>query len=244
MPKLTDRQDAYGHAMLDFHLGKRAYEINERDDAYFGVVPLSEYFSSYKDWTPHQKRVIRLARGRVLDIGCGAGRHSLYLQRKGLDVLGIDNSPLAIRVCKLRGLKKAKVMSVTRVSRELGKFDTIIMFGNNFGLFANLERARWLLKKFHRLTGDHTRILAESSDIYQTAEPPHLAYRRRNKRRGRMGGQIRLRVRYKTYATPWFDYLLVSKDEMRAILDGTGWRVTRFIDSGSQSYVGIIGKVR
>ncbi len=61
--------------------------------------------------------------------------------------------------------------------------------------------------------------------------------------RGRIGGQVRLRVRYKTYATAWFDYLLVSKEEMRRIVQGTGWRVTRFIDSGSPSYIGVIEKV-
>ncbi|NQT82293.1 class I SAM-dependent methyltransferase, partial [bacterium] len=78
---------------------------------------------------------MRLARGKVLDIGCGAGRNSLYLQQKGLDVLGIDLSPLAIMVCQLRGFKKARVMSITEVDSRLGTFDTIVMYGNNFGLF-------------------------------------------------------------------------------------------------------------
>ena len=57
-----------------------------------------------------------------------------------------------------------------------------------------------------------------------------------------MAGQLRLRIRYRTYATPWFDYLLVSKDEMRSILDGTGWQVARFIDSRGPAYVAVIEK--
>ena len=59
-----------------------------------------------------------------------------------------------------------------------------------------------------------------------------------------MAGQIRLRVRYKKYATPWFDYLMVSKEEMENILDGTDWRVNRFIESDGSVYIAIIGKKR
>jgi len=79
---------------------------------------------------------MRYAKGRILDIGCGGGRISLYFQRKGSDVLGIDVSPLAIKVCKLRGLRKARVMSITGVSPRLGKFDTILVIGNDFGLYS------------------------------------------------------------------------------------------------------------
>jgi 2-polyprenyl-3-methyl-5-hydroxy-6-metoxy-1,4-benzoquinol methylase len=55
---------------------------------------------------PDEKKAIDYAKGRVLDVGCGAGRHILYLQKKGLKVLGIDQSPLAVNMCKLRGAKK------------------------------------------------------------------------------------------------------------------------------------------
>jgi hypothetical protein len=93
------------------------------------------------------------------------------------------------------------------------------------------------------MTPDEARIIAETRDPYGTDDPCHLAYHKLNRKRGRMSGQLRIRIRYKTYATPWFDYLLVSKDEMRAILDGTGWQVTRFMDTADPAYVAaIIGK--
>ena len=57
------------------------------------------------------------------------------------DVLGIDTSPLAVRVSKLRGVKRTRVMPVTKVTSRLGTFDTIVMFGNNFGLFESRKRA-------------------------------------------------------------------------------------------------------
>lgn len=77
--------------------------------------------------------------------------------------------------------------------------------GNNLGLLASRGRARWLLRRFHRLTTEGGRIVAESLDQFQTTDPIHRSYQRTNRRRGRMPGQIRLRVRYRTLVTPWFD---------------------------------------
>jgi len=242
MSKFTAKQDAYGRAMWDYFHSKRGFEVVERDD---GLISTSSgppyYLADFKKGPTHQRKAIQLAKSKVLDVGCGAGRVALHLQRKGLDVLGIDNSSLAIKVCKLRGVKKAKAMSIMQVSRNLGIFNTIVMYGNNFGLFGGFKRARWLLKRFHRMTGPQGRIIAESNDPYprpgRPGLPCHLEYHKWNRRRGRMGGQLRFRIRYMTYATPYFDYLLVSKDEMRDIVAGTGWKIARFFDSAERPSV-------
>jgi hypothetical protein len=115
--------------------------------------------------------------------------------------------------------------------------------GNNFGLFANPRRAKWLLRRFHGMTSDEGCILAESNDIYTTDEPVHLAYQESNRQRGRMSGQIRLRIRHKRMKTPWFDYLMVSQAEMEAILLGTGWRITKTFKSEGSAYIALIEKV-
>jgi len=156
--------------------------------------------------------------------------------------IGIDISPLAIEVCRRQGLKDARMLSITQVSPNLGRFDTLLMLGNNFGLMGNFTRAKWLLKRFHRTTTPRARIIAESTDPYQTTEPFHLDYHDWNRRRGRLPGQVRIRVRYKKYVTPWFDYLFVSRDEMQQILDGTGWRVKQFIDSSAAQYIAMVEK--
>ncbi|MGA8904836.1 MAG: class I SAM-dependent methyltransferase [Candidatus Bathyarchaeia archaeon] len=242
---MEDRQDAYGHQMYDFLKKIREVsEIVERDDGFFAVSTGAKYyFSEYRSWHDRERKAMRYVTGRVLDVGCGAGRVSLYLQKKGFDVLGLDVSPQAIRICKIRGLKNARVMPITKISSKLGKFDTVIMFGNNFGLFGSRKRAKWLLKRFHRMTTEHARIIAESLDPYNTNDPAHLHYHKLSRRRGRMGGQLRIRVRYREYATPWFDYLLVSKREMRDILKGTGWRLKRTLDSSrSPAYIAVIEK--
>src|SRR3989442_9517912 len=108
---LTGSQDAQGRLMYDFFKGKDVFEVIKRDDGFIQANPVSTYFREYRQWSRIEKDAISYVRGRVLDVGCGPGRHSLYLQRKRFDVLGIDVSPLAVKVSKLRGLKKAKVIA-------------------------------------------------------------------------------------------------------------------------------------
>jgi hypothetical protein len=243
---LKDSQDAFGHQLYDLYKGHRIVEVVERDD---GLIDPSQdlpryYLSEFKNWNTREKVAARYVKGRVLDIGCGGGRWSLYLQRKGHDVLGIDYSPLVVKVCKLRGLRNVMVKSITEVDSRLGRFDTILMMGNNFGLFGGPKRARQLLKRFYNMTSPDARIIAESLDIYKRPISPwHKRYHNLNRRRGRMPGQVRMRIRYLTYATPWFDYLLVSRPEMMEILHGTGWKIKRFILSKkSPAYVAVIEK--
>ncbi len=240
---LSPSQDAQGLMMYNYFKGKDdGIEIIERDDGYVdGFAGGSGYLSQYEDWPARQKTAIRFAKGRVLDIGCGGGRHSLYLQKRGHQVVGVDISPLAVRVSKLRGLRDARLTPITKLGPGLGKFDTILMLGNNFGLFANPVQARLLLRRFLRMTNPGARIIAETLDIYKRPiPPPHRRYHELNRKRGRMPGQVKIRVRYQDLATPWFDYLLASPREMREILEGTGWRVRQFIPSKGPPYIAII----
>ncbi len=242
MTNMKPEEDAFGQMVWAQHSGIESFEVMERDDGYIDVGDPKIYFSEWKDWAPFEQRSMYFPKGRVLDIGCGAGRHALYLQEKSFDVLGIDISPLAIKVCKLRGLKKTRVMAVDEVNFKPNSYDTILMMGNNFGLFANFGKARRLLKRFYRMTSKNAIIIACTNDIYKTDNPAHLLYQKLNRERGRMGGQIRMRFRFKEYTSKWFDYLMVSKEELEEILRGTGWKTKEFIDSVDSFYIGIIEK--
>jgi len=238
-------QDAYGRVLLaQYESETPTAEIIERDDGYIdtGADP-GAYFETYIEWSAMERRAIRFAKGRVLDIGCGAGRHSLYLQEKGLDVTGIDNSPGAIKVCRLRGLRKALVRSISETDKfKPGSFDTVLMLGNNFGLFGSAAGVKRILKKLSRITSQDARIIAGTRNPYLTTDPDHLQYHRLNKKRGRMPGQIRLRVRFGRIAGEWFDYLLVSPKEMEALLRNSDWQIERLIGSGEPSYYAIVRK--
>jgi SAM-dependent methyltransferase len=243
--KLTTKNDAYGQEILAALEGKKSYEIVEREDGYFSISGGSgNYFAEYKDFPQHEKKAFKFVKGKILDVGIGAGRVALYFQKKGFDVIGIDNSPLAIKVCKKRGVKKAKVLGIEQINLLKEKFDTVIMTGNNFGLFANKKKTKVLLKKIYKITSKKAIIIAESNDPYKTNDKNHLDYIKINQKKGKMGGQLKIRIRFEKFVGPWFEYLLVSKKEMNELLNQSGWRVKKFIDNPKRStYIAIIEKI-
>jgi SAM-dependent methyltransferase len=224
--------DAFGQMLLD----GAATEIIERDDGFLDTAKFL-YFAPVTQWPAVERRALRWVRGRVLDAGLGAGRVALELQRRGRSVVGIDISPGAVEVARERGVRDVRLLAFEEVDDSIGQFDTIVMLGNNFGLFGSPSKARRLLRRLRPLAD---RIVAASIDPHATEDPAHLAYQERNRGRGRMAGQLRVRIRYRDLIGPWFDYLFVSPDEMASILEGTQWRITRLLQSGSAYYVAIL----
>jgi SAM-dependent methyltransferase len=236
--------DAFGEEMKAYYENRKgAIEIVERDDGYIDYhdgVPY--YFSAYGDWSEHEKSALSHCYGRVVDVGCGAGRIALHLQEKGHPVVGIDNSPGAIEVCRSRGVKELLNIPFTQIDSRVGKIDNFVLFGNNFGLFGRPRRARWLLRRLKSLSSSSALIIAQTTDPYCTNNQDHLAYHEQNRKRGRLGGELRIRIRYKRIIGPWMDYLLVSKQELEHIVTGTGWAVQQYIDTGLAAYFLILKK--
>ena len=133
--------DAYGQEILNCYKGVSTYEIVERDDGLIDIGSALPYFQGLENWPIHEREAIQRAHSPILDVGCGAGRVSLYLQGKGHRVLAIDNSPLAVKVAKLRGVKTARVLSIDEIQSLRGRFGTIVLYGNNFGLFGGMTKA-------------------------------------------------------------------------------------------------------
>lgn len=236
-------EDAYGRALRDYHETGEGFEIVERDDGF--VSPSggpAAYFAEPDQWPDAERKAVASAEGRVLDVGCGAGRHALYLQERGHDVVGIDNSPGAVAVARERGVERVEELDVSDVDSLESTFDTVLMMGNNFGLVGTGDRAPTVLGNLLDITANDGRIIAESMDPHATDDPEHLAYHERNREHGRLPGALRIRVRYKTAATDWFEYLLVSPEEMRAVVAETPWGVGDVveIENDRGSYVAIL----
>jgi SAM-dependent methyltransferase len=243
---VLEREDAFGRMLLDHLEGRKANEVIERNDGYVDVSGGPQaYFDAFRRWMPPERRAMRYVRGRVLDVGVGAGRVALYLQERGHEVVGIDNSPLTVEVARRRGVKNVRLLPFREVGPELGVFDTVVMMCNNFGLFGSAAGARRMLRRLRGLTTADARIVAGSRNPYDTDNPAHLAYHEHNRRRGRMSGQLRARTRHGIYRGRWFDYLLVSPDEMRELAESGGWRLERAITGDEKVpgyYVGILRK--
>lgn len=236
--------DAFGQEIHAYWQGDHdLVEIIERDDGYVDAsYGPALYFAPLAQWWPIEQEAISLVRGRVLDVGCGAGRVALHLQEEGYEVMAIDNSPLAIAVCRERGVADARLMSITETGKHLGQFNTIVMFGNNLGLFGSPRRARWLLRRWKAMTTPDAQIIAATLDPTQTDNPDHLAYHEWNRRHGRLPGQVRIRVRFRRVVGAWFDYMFVSREDLEEIIAGTGWRLAHTIDSPGPGYVAILEK--
>jgi SAM-dependent methyltransferase len=240
---LRPEQDAFGRLLVDLVAGQRVVEIVERDDGCVFAGDARYYLAPFRKWWPQERRAMRFVRGRVLDLGCGAGRVGLHLQNRGLEVVGVDVSPLAVEVARKRGATDARVGTVTTALKRGELFDTILLLGNNLGLLEGERQARRLLRGFGRLATDEGRILAGSFDPYEGASELARRYHARNRERGKLGGVERLRVRYRQYATPWYDVLFASREELTQLAVGTGWSVVRFVDNGS-GYVALLERTR
>jgi SAM-dependent methyltransferase len=150
--------DVWGALLEDALAGRRAMEVVEPDDGSvmaFDVAYLLAPFSRWDD--PVERRAMRFVRGRVLDVGCGGGRACPRLQERGLQVVGVDASPGAIAVCRRRGVCDARVLAIDDLDESLGRFDTILMLGQNLGMLGS----RRLLRALGRLATARGRIVAQ-----------------------------------------------------------------------------------
>jgi SAM-dependent methyltransferase len=242
---MADRSDVFGRALRDWARGGTDPEIFERDDGFTEVGAGHElYVAGFSAWPAPERQAMRYARGRVVDVGCAAGRVPLHLQERGYDVVGIDTSPLAVSTARARGVTDAWCLSAAALTARIGDFDTIVLFGNNFGIFGTPDRLRRVLTSWADRTPPGARILAESTNPYCGGAPAVTrGYYFRNRDSGRLPGHIRLRIRYGDGVTPWFSWLFVSRREMRALLQGTGWHQGRVLGgSPGDPYVAVLEK--
>ncbi len=213
----------YTEALADLHAGHRPVVTIERDDGFRDRTALGWLLAPYARWPLEEKQVLRFAHGRVLDVGCGAGRHSLYLQRKGLRVTGIDPSPVAVDLCRRRGLKDVRRIDARRLHfgpRE--RFDTVLFLGNNLGVAGSSTPA--VLRGLRSWTTPRARILATSRFPGWWIKR-HAASMRSNVRRGRPPGLTRIRIEYRGKVGDWFDLWLFSPDELARVARPAGWEI-------------------
>ena len=156
-------KDLFGKALLDYQNGNYTEDlitstnISDEDE-----LPLPYLFRGYKEMPKLEQKALQLAKGKVLDVGCGSGNHSLYLQSKGIDVKAIDISKGAIEATKLRGVLNSELKNVLD---ETNTFDTILLLMNGTGVFQKLSEVSRYLKHLKSLLKPHGQILIDSSDI-------------------------------------------------------------------------------
>ncbi|MNF51388.1 tellurite resistance protein TehB [compost metagenome] len=158
-------KDLFGKAILDFQTNNSPEDlITETSISEEDEMSVAYLFRSYDEMPKLEQKALQLVKGKTLDVGCGAGSHSLYLQNeRNLEVTSIDISENAIKACALRGLKNTKVQDILKLENE--KFDTILLLMNGTGIFGTLKETPKYLQKLKSLLNPNGQILIDSSDI-------------------------------------------------------------------------------
>ena len=157
-------KDLFGKAILDFQTNNSPEDlVTETNISEADEMSVAYLFRNYNDMPKLEKEAMQLSKGKILDVGCGAGNHSLYLQEKGFEVTAIDISENAIKACKLRGVQNAQVQNLLALEED--KFDTILLLMNGTGIFGTLSETSKYLQKLKSLLSPNGQILIDSSDI-------------------------------------------------------------------------------
>lgn len=157
-------KDLFGQAILDYQTQNTPEDlVTETNISEADEMSVAYLFRTYQEMPKIEKKALKLAKGKILDVGCGAGSHSLYLQQKGFEVTAIDISPNAIKASQLRGVKDARVQHLLELENE--QFDTILLLMNGTGIFGTLAETSKYLQKLKSLLTPNGQILLDSSDI-------------------------------------------------------------------------------
>jgi SAM-dependent methyltransferase len=159
--------DILGKALWDYYQGQAKsalYTHSSLDQE--EEMPLSHLFRSYKDMPVLEQEALRHCRGKILDIGAGAGIHSLYLQQQGFDVFALDQSAGAIQCCKAQGIKQCLCTDYAGFRRSTKEqYDTLLLLMNGVGLAETLQELPSFLQSMKGLMTSDGQIILDSSDI-------------------------------------------------------------------------------
>ena len=208
--------DLLGNALLDYHNGNysediiTATNISENDE-----LPLPYLFRSFSEMPQLEQRALKECRGTILDVGCCAGSHSLWLQEKVLQVKAIDISAGAIKVAKARGVQEAEKINILDIIEE--KFDTILLLMNGTGIFETVKKTTKYLQHLKSILKPNGQILIDSSDLqymYDRNEDGSIWVPQE-----RYYGELEFTMSYKGETTPTFPWLYLDESLFKRLAE-------------------------
>jgi SAM-dependent methyltransferase len=201
------------------------------DGRSFDAMAPAAFFAPPDAWLPYERDLLADVEGPVLDLGCGAGRHALHLEERGLDVCAIDNSPGAIEVCRRRGVHDARLADLRDPPSDTA-WATVLLLCGNFGLAGGWDETRALLRSLHDVCRPDAVVIADSVNPLLNDDPASVAYREAKRASGRYVGEVGLRLRYGSYVTPYWSLLNLPPEDVPTLVEGTGWVVEQQIVGG------------
>lgn len=158
-------KDLFGKAILDYQTNNQPEDLmTETSISEADPMSVAYLFRSFSQMPKLEQKALQMACGKVLDIGCGAGSHSLYLQENtDCEVFAVDISQNAIKACELRGIQNTRALDVMELEGE--EFDTLLLLMNGAGMCGRLKNISAFLQKLKSLLAPSGQILLDSSDI-------------------------------------------------------------------------------
>jgi SAM-dependent methyltransferase len=206
---------------MAYHSGRRdASFAIIRDDGFQQTVPVRVFFETAR-FPDIEARALQLCHGKVLDVGAAAGRHSLELQRRGLEVWSLDILPEAQRIMAERGVSRPIIGDVLRLDGH--EFDTVLMLMNGIGIVGTPDCLDGFLRHAHHLVAAGGQILCDSIDVSATHTPVHISYRDKNIEEGRYPGQQRFKMCYENIMGEAFDWLHLDFASLSEHCKAAGW---------------------
>lgn len=220
--------DLPGIAIRDYFSGKKGPKLFVHDE--FGPkveMPVAAYFRSQAEMPQLEKTALNFAKGKILDVGAGAGSHVLALQKFGKDAAALEISPAACEVMRKRGIQK--VINADFFSYFDEKFNTLLFLMNGIGLAGTLNGLEKFLNQAKNLLNEGGQIIFDSCDIsymYEDLLPENPYY-----------GEARVRYSYGTLATDWFHWLYIDPETMETIAQKMGWQMEILEEDDNSQYL-------
>ncbi len=232
-------KDPMGRAIADYHKTGTAGRLRvfspmfEEDE-----IPLKTLFRKYDDMPGIERKALDMTRGKTLDVGAGAGCHSLVLQERGIDVTAIDISPLSVETMRERGVRNVLEQDFFTLQ---GQYDTILMLMNGIGIVGSLNRLPMFFSHLDKLLAPGGQLLCDSSDISYVFEdeygmielPQEMAYY----------GEHRFRMKYRNITGEPFEWLYIDADTLKERAARSGFIAKVVVEGEHYDYLARITKM-
>lgn len=242
-PAVRARWDPHARALLAYEAGDEDARLTVIDD--LGDVeslPAAWFFRSVAEMPDLERLALGSCRGRVLDVGAGAGSHALALQDRGLVVTAVEILPELVELLRRRGVVDARPGSLHEPPS--GRWDTVLLLMNGWGLAETLSGLERFLSKAHRLVGPGGRIIADSTDLrlLATGQGAEEGEEDPIREDGRYVGEIQFQLEFDGSRGDPFSYLYVDPDTLARVAGRTGWRVRIAGRGPNGAFLSLLGR--
>lgn len=231
--------DPIGQAIQDYAKNKKPFDIIVSSDLCDDdIIPIEVLFRKEEEMPELELRALDQCRGHVLDIGAGAGVHSLALQDRGHQVSAIDVSAGAVAYMQQNGIK-AQQIDFYNLKNE-GKYDTILSLMNGMGLAKNLDNLSNFLKKVYELLAPGGRFVADSTDVKYLYEDEEGGYWL--DLNSAYYGNFKFQMHYKKESGPEFEWLYIDYDTLHQKATACGFKCRR-VYSVEENFLAVLEKI-